>query len=502
MQGLLEKYEKYAAWFFFGLMLLCLIPMAVLGFYNHPLGDDYHYGYRAIMAWRENENVFDVLKAAAAGTAEQFHIWQGTYSAMFLMHLPPQILGDFFYKLYPTVLLICFTGGLFYLTHALLCTLYKASKEAWILISSLLVLLCTQQVPLTGETFYWYNGSMYYTGFLACTFVFWGLLIKMLAKPTVLKTVVLGALALFIAGGNYTSLLPTMIILVLMLVCYGYKFFVKKEPVKKHFILLAVISLSMLAGFMISVLAPGNALRQATSWKISPISAILKSIYHSARYCIYWNGIWSVLFVIFATPTMLKVVKGCTWKFKYAPIVCGLIFGIYCSASTPTFYAQNNGGAARVFCLVYYLMILAQAMIYFYALGALYGLLQNSKKEKLAKEPIKVCMGVTGAVLVLLVLGLTICRPWREAYVKPHALTATQALLNGDAAYYDSQYRERVAVLQDASVQDAVLTPLDVPSTLHYSLFLGDLSTDASSDVNQKVAEIYGKRSVRVESPK
>ena len=98
--------------------------------------------------------------------------------------------------------------------------------------------------------------------------------------------------------------------------------------------------------------------------------------------------------------------------------------------------------------------------------------------------------------------GLTICRPWREAYVKPHALTATQALLNGDAAYYDSQYRERVALLQNASVQDAVLAPLDVPATLHYSLFLGDLSTDASSDVNQKVAEIYGKRSVRVESPK
>lgn len=483
-------------------MLLCLIPMAALGFYNHPVGDDYHYGYEAIMAWRESGNLFDVLKAAAAGTAEQFHIWQGTYSAMFLMHIPPQVFGDFFYKLYSTVLLICFTGGLFYLMHALLCTCLKAGKEAWILLSSLLVLLFTQQVPLTGETFYWYNGSMYYTGFLACTFFFWGLLIKLLVKPTVTKAVGLSLLALFIAGGNYTSLLPTMIILVLILGCYGYRFFVKKEPVKKALILLVIVFVSMLTGFLISVLAPGNALRQATSWKISPISAILKSIYHSARYCIYWNGIWSVLFVVFATPTMLKVVKGCSWKFKYAPIVCGLVFGIYCSASCPTFYAQNNGGAARVFCLVYYLMILAQAMVYFYALGALHRLLKHSKKEKLAKDPGKIFLGVTGAVLVLLVLGLTICRPWREAYVKPHALTATQALLNGDATYYDSQYRERVALLQDASVQDAVLVPLDVPATLHYSLFLGDLSTDANMDVNQKVAGIYGKKSVRVESLK
>ena len=265
--------------------------------------------------------------------------------------------------------------------------------------------------------------------------------------------------------------------------------------------MLAVVFLSMLAGFLISVLAPGNALRQATSWKISPVSAIFKSIYHSARYCIYWNGIWSVLFVIFATPVMLKVIAGCNRKFKYAPIVCGLIFGIYCSASTPTFYAQNNGGAARVFCLVYYLMILAQAMIYFYALGALYNLLKNSRKEKLSQKPQMSCVYVTGAVLVVLVLGLTICRPWGEAYVKPHALTAAQAILSGDAAYYDKQYLERVEILENSSVEEVVLAPLDVPESLNYSLFLGDLSTDEKMDVNQKVAQIYGKKSVRVQIP-
>ena len=97
MQKFLEKYEKYAAVMFFVLMVLSLIPMALMGAYNHPLGDDFHYGYRAIMAWRESGNIFRVLKAALEGTIEQFHIWQGTYSAMFLMHLPPQLWGDFGY---------------------------------------------------------------------------------------------------------------------------------------------------------------------------------------------------------------------------------------------------------------------------------------------------------------------------------------------------------------------------------------------------------------------
>ena len=480
---------------------MCLIPMAILGFFNHPVGDDYHYGYLAMMVRQENGSLFEIIKTAAVGTAEQFHIWQGTYSAMFLMHLPPQVWGDFWYKLYPAVLLTCFTGGFFYLMHGLLCTLYKSGRNVWILLSSLLVILFTQQVPLTGETFYWYNGSMYYTGFLACTFVFWGGVIKMLYKPTVIKAVMLALLALFIAGGNYTSLLPTMIILVLMLLYYGYYCFMKKEPVKKSFLLLAIIFVSMLAGFMISVLAPGNALRQATSWKISPISAILKSIYHSARYCIYWNGIWSVLFVVFATPAMLKVIWKSERKFKVAPVVCGLIFGIYCSASTPTFYAQNNGGAARVFCLVYYLMILAQAMIYFYALGALYYLLKNSKRERLSNSPQKYSLYAVGTVWLVLLAVLTICRPWSETYVKPHGITAAKALVSGDAAYYDRQYKERVEILQDDSEAGVFFAPLDVPESLNYSLFLGDLSTDESMDVNQKIAQIYGKKSVRVGSP-
>ena len=51
------------------------------------------------------------------------------------------------------------------------------------------------------------------------------------------------------------------------------------------------------------------------------------------------------------------------------------------------------------------------------------------------------------------------------------------------------------------SVEEVVLAPLDVPESLNYSLFLGDLSTDENMDVNQKVAQIYGKKSVRVQSP-
>ncbi len=234
MQRFIEKYEKYGAVIFFVFMILCLIPMSILGFYSHPLGDDFFYGYSAHLVWQETENILEALKAAFSGTINQYYAWQGTYSAMFLMHLPPQIWGDIFYKVYPTILLACFVTSIFYLTHTLLRVVLNASRNAWILIASLLVLTYIEQVPLCGETLYWYNGSMYYTGFLTCTFAFFGLLMKALRNPSARRTLILSLLAVFIAGGNYISLLPAMIVLVLLLLYYLCRVVWKKEPEQRQ----------------------------------------------------------------------------------------------------------------------------------------------------------------------------------------------------------------------------------------------------------------------------
>lgn len=499
MQFFLKKYEKYASWFFFGVMILSLSVMAVLGFYNHPLGDDFHYGYDATLAWMETGNIFKVLRGAWDGMLRQYQVWQGTYSAMFLMHLAPQVFGDIFYKIYPAVLLACFTGGIFYLGHALLCVKLKASKHAWILFSSLLVLVCIMQVPLCGETIYWYNGSMYYTGFFACTCVFWGLLIKSLEQMSPVKVITLSLLAFFIAGGNYTSLLPTMIILVLMLLYYIGMGFPKKEVNRRIVVGLLIIFVCLAAGFTISAIAPGNAVRQATSWKISPLKAILKSIYQNCRYILYWNGIWSLLFFAFLTPVYIRIIEKCTWKFRYPVIVCGLILGIYCSASCPTFYAQNSSGAARVFCLVYYIMMLAQAMVYFYALGAVYRFLQRFKEKKIIQAIAGHKVLYTQLVLLLIYVVAAFLRNDAMILVKPNPLIAAECLMNGDAAYYEQQYQDRLEILRDESVSEVVFEPYDVPEKLMYFLYVGDISGDEMYYENKKMAVIYGKESIRVE---
>ena len=490
MRYYLEKYEKYAAWIFFGLMIVCLIPMAALGFYNHPLGDDFYYGYKTTLVWQETGNIFKVLATAFGETINQYHEWQGTYSAMFLMHLSPQMWGDIFYKIYPTVLFVCFVASIFYLTHTLLCFVLNASRNAWILITSLLVLVYIEQVPLCGETFYWYNGSMYYTGYLAFTFVFWGVLIKTLRNPSIKRTCILSFMAVFIAGGNYISLLPTMIILFLFILYYVYQVIWKRAQKQEQLISLCIIFACMLGGFVVSALAPGNAVRQATAPKMFPAKAILKSIYQNTKYCIYWNGIWSFLFFVCVTPVYLGIIEKCTWQFRYPILVCGLIFGIYCSSSCPPFYAQSNGGAARVFCLVYYIMILALAMMYFYALGSVYRFISSGKYQSV--------FVIAELVIVLAFVLMPCLRSGEASYSKPHSLTALQAITNGEAAYYEQQYQERLAVLKDPTVLDINFVPYDVPESLIYFLYLGDIPSDENDTVNQRMSAIYGKNSIKI----
>lgn len=497
MQHALDKYEKYASKIFFIIMILCLIPMALFGKYNYPCSDDFYYGYKAALVWQETGNIFQTLFAAISGVAEQYFAWQGTYSAMFLMHLPPQMWSGFFYQIYPTLLFAFFAGAVFYLFHALLCTLFQASKDAWILVSSLFVILCVEQVPLCGQTFYWYNGSMYYTGFLCGTFFFFGLLIKNLCEHTWKRTILLSLLGIFLAGGNYVSLLPTMIILVLTILYQLYLLVTKKVSDRRKLISLIIIFACILGGFLISALAPGNSMRQEQVWPMSPFNAVKHSIVQNTRYCLYWNGVGAVLFYMLITPVFLRIVQKCTWTFRFPIIICGLIFGVYCSTSCPSFYAQSSAGPARIFCLVYYMMNLTVTLMYFYFLGAVTRFVASGKFSKKALSSTSLIILCEAGILLVFAL-LSFVRPLEETLVKPHSLTAIQVMTNGDAAYYEAQYLDRLAVLEDPDVSDAVLEPYDVPASLTSLIFITDVYPNENELLNQAVAEYYHKNSVKL----
>jgi len=481
MNKKIQSSIKICSYISFGILILSVIPLIILGFYSHPLGDDYHYGILAKRAL-ESGNLFSAISAAAQGTKEQYYAWQGTYSAMFLMHLPPQIFGDVFYKLYPAVLITALGGSIFYLLKPIICSYLASGKHIWVLLSSITVFLCLEQVPLMGETFYWYNGSMYYTGFLAATFFFFGILLRFLIDEKSHRIFYLSLLGLFLAGGNYATLLPTMIILSTTII---FSFITKKNSKSKLGVIIP--SVLILAGFIISAKAPGNLARKEEVYGTTPIKAVLKSLLQGLSYLKGWSNVWLFLALILLTPLFIYMISNISFKFKYPAIVVCYCFGIFSSASCPTFYAQNNGGAARVFDISWYLMVLLILGSYFYLLGWFVKRFEN--KSILVPE----------ITIVVLFIALALARPISETHITLNSVQAVEILSSGDAKYYDNQYKERLPLLESSEFSSLVFKAYDVPESVRYILYLGDIGTDPSEFGNVNLATYYQKESIRIE---
>ena len=113
---------------------------------------------------------------------------------------------------------------------------------------------------MPSDSFYWYNGAIYYTFFFSLMlFLFSSLIVMATAKRNWTKPVyfiISLILAFIIGGGNYTTALFTPIVLGGITVYAIYKH-------DKFSIPYALTTLVAFISLIVSMIAPGNAIRQA-----------------------------------------------------------------------------------------------------------------------------------------------------------------------------------------------------------------------------------------------
>lgn len=465
------------------LLIACLLPVMYVGRYNHATGDDYYYGVQTRLAWEKSGSIADVVSTAAKGVCYEYGRWQGTYSAMFFMYLAPNWISDSAYGFVTAILLILLTGSIFYLWKPIVCDWLGGSPASWIITASGISLLCVETVPSQGETFFWYNGSMYYTGFFAATLFFFGLLLRYLAGGTgkgKWRIPVLMLSAAFLAGGNYVSLLPCMILLLLATAGLIYR----KDPKAWG---AGLTTVTMIAGFIVSAAAPGNRMRQSSGmWKMPAWKAVLKSLRQGFAYMTAWTGIWCIMFAILITLLLWKYLKKCSFRFPCPPVAIGLMYGIFCSMSCPTFYTMNSTGPARAVSIVYYGYILFFFTAYGYLLGYMQRVWERRKK------------GPDAGVRRLAAAGIVFLLLFQMFSGNLHTLTTGKAaalLISGEAKAYGEEYWQRINILRDERIQDVLLPPYENRPDM---LYVGDFSGDPQDPNNQAVAEFFHKNSVAV----
>ena len=159
-------------------LLLSLVPLLYVSRYNHPTGDDIYYGLDAHMVWESTHSLPRTIGNALQGVAHDYQRWQGTYAAMFLMRLQPSVFSDNLYFLTPFLVIGLLLWGNGYLLRQLGRYVIPLNRYEQLGVWSVLMIMSLQWVISPGEAFYWYNGSVYYSGFYGLTMLLFGLVCK------------------------------------------------------------------------------------------------------------------------------------------------------------------------------------------------------------------------------------------------------------------------------------------------------------------------------------
>ena len=465
-----NNFAKWKPYISLAILLLSLIPLIWLGRYNYPTGDDYYYGAETHLVWQQTGSIIQTLDAACAGVADSYQIWQGTYSALFLMYLAPNVFSNTAYHLVTFVILLLLCGGIFYLLCPLFRRFLPGTCGEWITVSSILSFLCIQTVEFQCDSFYWYNGSMYYTGFFAVTLFFLGTLFRYLDNGKRILLLPLLLFAVFLGGGNYVSLLPCM----LLSVTITLLLLLQKN--KKAYIC-GITSVVLLLSFAVSAIAPGNHVRQSGMWKIPAWKAIAKCLLQGIRYTFAWTGLWWVLAALLLLPVFLRILQKKNGAFFSHPILfTGYAYGLFCSMSCPLFYTMNSTGPGRAVAIVYYMFLLISFTVFFYWIG--FVLLKMQARPNPPER-----IEVSGKLNTSRYLAMAVL------------LFSIRVLTDGEAAAYAAEYEDRLLLLNDPKVTDVVLTPFTHQPALIYT---GDLPGDPEDPTSRKVAQYFQKTSLYV----
>ena len=487
MQGIHSAWKKYGPWLLLALLAISLIPILLLGRYDWPSADDYSYALFPHESILRGEfplvGSWNYILRCYTG-------WQGTFSAIGMMTLTPLTFSPYLYWLTPVVMLGSLCVGTFKLAHTLVRRALGGTWRQVVFLAVPILLLSIQFVSSPKDTFYWWNGAVYYT----FTYGIFLLLVERLAALKLASTrrqtlwaVIPGVLAaLMVGGSNYVSALLGTLIAGLFLLWFLWKD-------RKKFLPALIPTAVLVLGFLVSVIAPGNGVRQATvAPPIGAVDAVIKSILKAGADCLDWLN-WPILLVFLL---MIPLLWGLTGKVKFTfplPLVFSVFtFLLFAAQNAPRFYALGVSGPERLRSIVFYSFFWLVLINLWYWLGWV----RRAVLPRLAGREVLLRRAWAAVPVLLALLAATTL--YYHYYDMSTTGRAAAALADGSAEYYWQQQADRLPLLEDPAVTDVVLEPLDVPGNLNELLFNGDLKEDPAIWVNQAVANFYHKTTVRI----
>jgi len=464
------------------LLAALIVPLLVIAQYDVPCADDFSFGARAHLAYDSTHSLFAALTAAAEEARIAYTSWQGSFSAIFLMALPPMVFGEQAYALTAWIMLAALVGGTFCFCSVFFSRAFGARRSVGVCAAAVVCILATQTPLSPVQGFFWYNGAVYYTFFYGLALASLALGTELVYDGGVWRAVLLTVLAAFIGGGNYVTALSTAIIGVSLLALLAL---MRDGRAKRLIIPVA----ALIAALAVSIAAPGNAVRQAQfAGTPGPLETVFMSFGFAARYAVQWFRLPAAGMLVLLAALLWRAAKAARSEFRCPVLVTAWSYCLLAAMFCPPLYAMGDVGELRLCNIIYFAYLLLLALNLFYWMGWL-ARRRGWRTDK----------GAAGAALLPAALGalaMGLCCIAAMLMGQPYTSAgAISSMRSGEAAAYYACAEERYAILNDDSVRDAVLPAFPCwPDLLYYD----DFMPNADDWRNGAAAYYYGKDSIRV----
>lgn len=464
-----------------GILLLLLIPMFAIARYDVPAADDFSFSCETHAAIVSGGSVTDILSGAAEKALKVYYTWQGSFSAIFLMALQPAIWGLPYYAFTTWIMLLSLLGGLFFFFHRILHGVFGVSKSIAGIAAIVASAACTQFLPSPNQSFYWYNGSVYYTFTFAIMLVLFAIAIGYLLYGSGWRIAGAVFLCLIIGGSNYVTALFTSIAGGMLLAILAWKN-------NRKGIALIFPYVVLLGAFLLSIRAPGNAVRQGFyTDHPGALEAILLSFRSAVKKIFEWADLRYASCMLFLIPILWAGAGESQFSFPLPGVVSVISFCLFSSLFTPHLYALGSDGPERLLNILYYFFLLLSILNLFWWLGWV------MKKKRSRSTSRGISLGMFSGFSSCAFLSLACSVLFFHGTLT--SVAALSELRSGEAKSYYLQAEERQMMLENSDILDCEFEPF---STMPYILYFTDMTDNPDSYENQDTATFYGKHSIVV----
>jgi hypothetical protein len=281
---------------------------------------------------------------------------------------------------------------------------------------------------------------------------------------------------------------------------------------RKSFNMIWIPTLVNLIGFACSCFTPGNLVRSAETEHIGAVKAVLLSIHSTFDMMADDMARWElVAALVLLVPVFWEMARSLRHKLEHPLMFTLFAFLLVSSNVVPPFFAVANIGAGRLKALAWmeFVVMLVLDVFYLTAWARQQLMSESAASWNISNQTVGVGIDnvssknasgrkfkstssmLIAASLAFLMFGSAIMAyPNMQYYCCTSALTD---LVDGSAATYRAENAERLRILKDNSIKDAVLTEYSVHPEL---LFYIDVTDDTNEWINTATATYYYKDSV------